>query len=84
MNTAPTSVSLSLAGGTLANPLREFRNRILCGDALTVMGQMRASSVNLVITSPPYNIRNSTGNGLKERQRRQVGECCAPARLLAP
>jgi site-specific DNA-methyltransferase (adenine-specific) len=44
---------------------RDFRNRITCGDALDVMGAMPAGSVDLVITSPPYNIRNSTGNGLK-------------------
>src|SRR5436309_277802 len=42
-----------------------FLNRIICSDALDVMGEMAAGSVDLVITSPPYNIRNSTGNGLK-------------------
>src|SRR3954449_2370525 len=30
------------------------------------MGRMAPDSVDLVITSPPYNIRNSTGNGLKD------------------
>jgi site-specific DNA-methyltransferase (adenine-specific) len=40
-------------------------NQIVCGDALEVMGRMPSDSVGLVITSPPYNIRNSTGNGLK-------------------
>ena len=44
---------------------REFINRIVCGDALNVMGRIPAGSIDLVITSPPYNIRNSTGNGLK-------------------
>jgi len=29
------------------------------------MRQMPAESVDLVVTSPPYNIKNSTGNGLK-------------------
>ncbi|MCY3865107.1 MAG: site-specific DNA-methyltransferase [Chloroflexi bacterium] len=29
------------------------------------MNQMPASSVDVVVTSPPYNIKNSTGNGLK-------------------
>jgi site-specific DNA-methyltransferase (adenine-specific) len=29
------------------------------------MERMPAGSIDLVITSPPYNIRNSTGNGLK-------------------
>jgi modification methylase len=42
-----------------------LENRIVCGDALDVMGRMPSGSVDLVITSPPYNIRNSTGNGLK-------------------
>ena len=40
-------------------------NTIICGDALEVMRRMPSGSVDLVITSPPYNIRNSTGNGLK-------------------
>ena len=43
----------------------EFQNRIICGDALGVMQRMPSGSIDLVITSPPYNIRNSTGNGLK-------------------
>ena len=43
----------------------EFLNEIICGDVIDVMGHLPAASVDLVITSPPYNIRNSTGNGLK-------------------
>ena len=30
------------------------------------MAKMPAESVDLVVTSPPYNIKNSTGNGLKD------------------
>src|SRR5918911_2479563 len=44
---------------------QSFLNQIVCGDAVKVMGRMAPSSADLVITSPPYNIRNSTGNGLK-------------------
>src|SRR4051794_40660439 len=44
---------------------QSFLNQIICGDAVEVMGKMAPGSVDLVITSPPYNIRNSTGNGLK-------------------
>ena len=29
------------------------------------MAQMPAESVDVIVTSPPYNIKNSTGNGLK-------------------
>ena len=47
----------------------EYRNAIICGDCLEVMRAMPAGSVNLVITSPPYNLLNSTGNGLKKNTR---------------
>src|SRR4051794_36156446 len=40
-------------------------NRIICGDAADVMGMMAPGSVDLVVAAPPYIIRNSTGNGLK-------------------
>jgi site-specific DNA-methyltransferase (adenine-specific) len=46
-------------------PRQGLLNQIICGDAVEVMGRMAPGSVDLVITSPPYNIRNSTGNGLK-------------------
>src|SRR4051812_6731066 len=50
----------------LSQPKRkDFLNQIICGDAVDVMGKMAPGSVDLIITSPPYNIRNSTGNGLK-------------------
>ena len=35
------------------------------GDCIELMNQMPAASVDLIVTSPPYNIKNSTGNGLK-------------------
>ncbi len=44
----------------------DFINKIICGDAVEVMGKIPAGAVDLVITSPPYNIKNSTGNGLKD------------------
>lgn len=44
----------------------DFINKIICGDSLEVMKQMPDSSVDLVVTSPPYNLKNSTGNGMKE------------------
>lgn len=36
------------------------------GDCVEIMNNMDAESVKLVVTSPPYNIKNSTGNGLKD------------------
>ncbi|KXK09309.1 MAG: DNA adenine methyltransferase YhdJ [candidate division WS6 bacterium OLB21] len=41
-------------------------NKIITGDALKVMKEMPDSSVDLVVTSPPYNLKNSTGNGMKD------------------
>ena len=40
-------------------------NRFHCGDALALMEQIPAQSIDLVVTSPPYNIKQSSGNGLK-------------------
>lgn len=40
--------------------------RVIQGDALEVLRGMEAGSVDCCVTSPPYNIRNSTGNGLKD------------------
>jgi len=41
-----------------------YLNRIICGDCLEVMRDMPDASVDLVITSPPYNLRNTTGHAL--------------------
>lgn len=43
----------------------DYINKIICGDSLTVMRQMPDSCIDLVVTSPPYNLKNSTGNGMK-------------------
>jgi len=46
--------------------MEKWLNKIHCGDAVELMEKMPAMSVDLVVTSPPYNLRNSTGNGLKD------------------
>lgn len=43
-----------------------FVNQIICGNTVDVMKQIPDESVDLVITSPPYNLKNSTGNGMKD------------------
>lgn len=40
---------------------------IHCCDALTLLRGLPNESVDTVVTSPPYNLRNSSGNGLKGR-----------------
>ncbi len=42
-----------------------FLNQIVCGDCIDVMRQMTSESVDLIVTSPPYNLKNSSGNGMK-------------------
>src|SRR3989338_10723306 len=51
--------------GVLSFP-DDFVNKIVCGDALEIMRLIPDGSVDLVVTSPPYNLKNSTGNGMKD------------------
>lgn len=42
----------------------DFINKIICGDCLKIMKKIPDNSIDLVVTSPPYNLKNSTGNGM--------------------
>lgn len=44
----------------------KFVNKIICGDTVEIMKSIPDGSIDLIVTSPPYNIKNSTGNGLKD------------------
>ncbi len=44
----------------------DFINKNIPGDCIEVMKQMPSESVDIVVTSPPYNLKNSTGNGMKD------------------
>lgn len=44
----------------------DYINKILCGDCLDIMRKLPDQSIDLVVTSPPYNLKNSTGNGMKD------------------
>ena len=46
--------------------LAPFSNKIICGDVLKIIGTIPTGSIDLVVTSPPYNLKNSTGNGMKD------------------
>lgn len=45
---------------------KDFINRNILGDCIEIMQQIPDGSIDLVITSPPYNLKNSTGNGMKD------------------
>lgn len=44
----------------------KYINKIINGDSLAVMKEMPSECLDLVVTSPPYNLKNSTGNGMKD------------------
>lgn len=44
----------------------EIRNKIIIGDILDKIKLIPNHSIDLVVTSPPYNLKNSTGNGMKD------------------
>ena len=53
----------------VADPKRfpdDYTNRIICGDSLSIMRKIPSNSIDVVVTSPPYNLKNSTGNGMKD------------------
>lgn len=39
--------------------------KVHCGDCLKLMAKLPVGSVDVIVTSPPYNLKNSTGNGLR-------------------
>ncbi len=64
----PTSMD-ALLTAAVRNPLRDLMeqwlNKMHTGDCVALMNRMPIESVDLIVTSPPYNLRNSTGNGMK-------------------
>jgi len=46
--------------------IENYLNKIICGDSLSVMQQLPSNTIDLIVTSPPYNLKNSTGNGMKD------------------
>lgn len=45
---------------------QDFLDQIICGDSIEVMREIPDESIDLIVTSPPYNLKNSTGNGMKD------------------
>jgi modification methylase len=46
--------------------LRGWTGKVHCMDAVKLMKKLPADSIGVVVTSPPYNLKNSTGNGMKD------------------
>ena len=43
-----------------------YRNEIVLGDTVKILRMLPKNTIDLVVTSPPYNLKNSTGNGMKD------------------
>ena len=50
---------------TPAALMEPWLGKVHQGDCVELMNKMPAATVGVIVTSPPYNIKNSTGNGLK-------------------
>ena len=50
---------------TAPHLMEPWIGKVHTGDCVDLMGKMPVGSVDAIVTSPPYNIKNSTGNGLK-------------------
>ncbi len=48
------------------DPLSAFRNKFICSDTIESMRLIPDESIDLIVTSPPYNLKNSSGNGMKD------------------
>jgi len=48
------------------NSLDRLLDTFICGDALETLKGIPDESLDLAVTSPPYNLKNSTGNGMKD------------------
>lgn len=46
--------------------IEDLKNKIFCGDVLEELKKIPDQTIDLVVTSPPYNLKNSTGNGMKD------------------
>jgi site-specific DNA-methyltransferase (adenine-specific) len=77
----PTSMDGLLTAAVSKIPLsimNQWINKVHCGDCIELMDKMPVGSIDVIVTSPPYNLRNSTGGGLKNGS----GGKWANARLL--
>jgi len=70
LNSVPKKASRNLVSPTLeltnVSLPEKFVNQILLGDAVGRMREIPDETVDLVVTSPPYNLKNSSGNGMKD------------------
>lgn len=57
--------SCEIADQSIDPRLKPFLNKIITGDCIQTLKTFSAESIDLIATSPPYNLKNSSGNGMK-------------------
>ena len=65
----PLSEDIQRVAKTKKSPnktISKWLNKVHCADCIKAMDRMPSESVDVIVTSPPYNLRNSTGNGMKD------------------
>lgn len=46
--------------------MEKWTGKVHQGDCVELMDKIPVESVDVIVTSPPYNLKNSTGNGMKD------------------
>ncbi|MCD8491629.1 MAG: hypothetical protein LRY51_06855 [Geovibrio sp.] len=64
-----------------ADIINKFINRFICGDAVETMRQLPDESIDLIITSPPYNLKKLDRQRYEGRQGRQMEQRTAYQRI---
>lgn len=68
-NSIPMNVDQLLPAAVNTVPrsagIEKWLGKVHPGDSIKLMNKMPANSIDLIVTSPPYNLRNSSGNGMK-------------------
>ncbi|MEM7495943.1 MAG: hypothetical protein AAF471_07435, partial [Myxococcota bacterium] len=62
----PATTASTQVREDIATQSRPRYGDIHCGDCIQVMSTLPEESIRVVVTSPPYNLKNSTGNGMKD------------------
>jgi len=66
------------------NGLEKFINQVICGDALEILREMPDESIDLGITSPPYNKKEKHGGWLVDKSNtRTTGMLCQKKSIKA-
>ena len=64
--------------------MESWLGKVHTGDCVELMDKMPVGSIDLIVTSPPYNIKNSTGNGLKNGRAAGSGRKPSLSRAMRP